>query len=129
LTNDYCIEPKPTIVTAGDEDFEKTAASVELSVVEDCAKKDAVTRMSATFPESFSATSICPASDTLVEVLSPLRSITAVHEKPMVTRFSTSAPSDFAVPLARTKPTAAMEHASFPQLQSYLRSSMPLLGY
>jgi hypothetical protein len=206
LSNDYCVEPKPTIFTAGDKDFGKSAASVDIPVVEDYVKKGAVTRMSpkalgksvmetsgspawesalvkpgclaavsepvrlpqlqlvsaplvppracvaaglrledacmltddtdeldttseeSVCPENISNTSSCPASDTLVEVLAHLHSTTApqhaVYEKHMVRslRLSTST-------VARPKPTAAMEHASFPQLQSYLPSSMPLLGY
>jgi hypothetical protein len=213
LSNDYCVEPKPTIVTAGDKDSGKTAASLGLPAVEDYVKKGPVARKSAKalgksvietsgspvalksafvkpgclaavsepvrlpqlqfrfaphvpdgtcvaagiprpgyedsesvavmYPisasmgaddtETFSATSICSASGTLVEVLAPLRSITAsqpaVHQKPMVTRFSTSAPPKFAAPLARTKPTAAMENDSFLPFYRSLPSSIPLLGY
>jgi hypothetical protein len=86
------------------------------------------------FPESSSATSVAsPASNTLVEVLAPLCSITAsqqaVHEKPRVTRFSTPAPPKFAAPLARTKPTAAIENDSFLPLYHPLPSSIRLLGY
>jgi hypothetical protein len=138
LLNDYCVEPKPTIVTAGDKDFGKTAASVDMPVVEDYVKKGAVTRMSAkalgksVMEASGSPVALGPAFATLVEVLAPLRSITApqhaVHEKPMVTRFSTSARPDFAAALTRTKPTAAMENNSFLPFYHPLPSSIPLLG-
>jgi hypothetical protein len=89
--------------------------------------------VSMNFPESSSATSIAsPASNMLVEVLAPLRSIAAsqhaVHEKLKVTRFSTPAPPKFAAPLARTKPNAAIESDSFLPLYHPLPSSIRLLG-
>jgi hypothetical protein len=123
----------PISASMGADDSEELDTTAEESVVGPLVAVLGATSVCMKFPENFSATSICPASDTLVKVLAPLRSITApqhaVHEIPMVTTFSTSAPPNFAVPLARTKPTAAMEHDSFPPLQSHLPSSIPLLGY
>jgi hypothetical protein len=124
----------PISSSMGTDDTDELDTTSEESVVGHLVALVGTTSVCMKFPENFSTPSICPAaSDTLVEVLAPLRSITApqhaVHEKPMVTRFSTSTPPNFASPLARTTPTAAMEHASFPPLKSYLPSSMPLLGY
>jgi hypothetical protein len=112
LLNDYRVEPKPTIVTASDKDFGKiAAASVDLPVVEDYVNEGAVTKMSA----SASGKSVMGKP--------------SVHEKPMVTRFSTSAPPNFAAALTRTKPTAAVENNSFLPFYRPLPSSIPLLGY
>jgi hypothetical protein len=194
LSNDYRVEPKPTIVTAGDRNFGKIAADSEsvllldpfpaalrvgetkelgtsiylitdtkapdegdtprlcgtstrrqlhtsenVTFSEECVQNPSgavveAIGVSMNFPESSSATSVAsPAANTLVEVLAPLCSITAsqqaVHEKPRVTRFSTPAPPKFAAPLARTKPTAAIENDSFLPLYHPLPSSIRIFGY